>query len=379
MGAEITQFVLAGSFNKRALRESGTTERRIMPRARSVSWGGDSSTTIGEIDRRLQLCQNTQRRKRPLRSARCPSDTSSPSFSREESPRQLPTYEAQTRSQLESVEGQRPRQRESKLESQSPRQRELQSQSQRESQLDGQRPRQRESRSTSGPHELTTEMLSQRLSSFNFSDRFSSARREYVLTHPATRASAATVSPFSSPGSIASSAGSQMSFSSSSSEGSSLQSSTSGSPADETLEADMPGFDLSCQMLLGSPMIPLHPAAEPNVPKAPARLWGVARTRSEETLRTSPPLSVKRDKMSWIHRQLHATSNQSGHPEMTPARADKPVQDRQGWKMPPPPPEFEANGFSSIQPNLSFSTSHHSRVVDEAKLFDQRWRLSERY
>merc|ERR1711865_1291243 len=158
MGAEITQFVLAGSFNKRALRESGTTERRIMPRARSVSWGGDSSTTIGEIDRRLQLCQNTQRRKRPLRSARCPSHTSSPSFSHEESPRQLPTYEAQTQSQLESVEGQRPRQRESQLESQSPIQREIQSQSQRES------------RSTSGPHELTTEMLSQRLSSFNVSD-----------------------------------------------------------------------------------------------------------------------------------------------------------------------------------------------------------------
>merc|ERR1711865_638637 len=103
MGAEITQFVLAGSFNKRALRESGTTERRIMPRARSVSWGGDSSTTIGEIDRRLQLCQNTQRRKRPLRSARCPSDTSSPSFSHEESPRQLPTYEAQTQSQLRAL------------------------------------------------------------------------------------------------------------------------------------------------------------------------------------------------------------------------------------------------------------------------------------
>ena len=337
---------------------------------------------------RLQLCQDTPRRNPPLRSARCPSDTRSPSFSHEKPPRQLPTYEAQSQSssQLESLEGQRPSQRESQLERQSAMQREIQ----RQSQLEGQRPRQRESRSTSGSHELTTEMLSKRMSTFNPSDRFSSARREYLMTHAATRVSAATISPFSSPGSTASSMGSQVSFqgSSGSSEGSSLESSTSGSPADGTLEGDMSGFDLSGQMLLGSPMIPLHTAAttspaattssEPITPKAPARLWGVARTRSEETLRTSA--SMKRDEMSWIHRQLHATSKQSGHP-VTPAldSADKPVQDGQGWKMPPPPPEFEAIGFSSTQPNFLFSTPHHSRVVDEAKLFDQRWRLSERY
>ena len=392
-----------------------------MVRTRSVSWGGNSSTTIREIDERfernhlrqiahqgavdrLQLSQDARRRGRPLSCGRSDMESSQlhPSdlrMSRAAAPNSRylseqahsdANAEVQTRQTLARIDdllqsAGTPRSQLLPQPPQAPAQQRTPAR---------QQPTNEACRLPSTPREIGShalaEMLSQR------------------LIQAGTWAGTSAGSPFSSPGSTASStplSASEMSLSSiGSSNGSSLQSSPSASPAGQSPVGAEPDFVLSSRLLLESPAIPLRPTASTarNIPPPPPRLLGVARTQPEYYQHDLASETLQSGAEDYLRARLNGGTGRVPVGRGSETSTTRLVEGAQGWnKSPPSAPwrsapshpaawgrrtEFGAMEASNSPPNLNsppnfnFATpSYPTSMMDEATLFDQRWKPSGRY